>query len=952
MSHAAQPRQAVSLLSVFFQLRLSASSMPADLRQSRVAQARASGRQTMVNHIGGGRGGTGGDGHGNGSGGSGGHGMGPSLSFDISVGHFTMHNNVHDNENSNRQNAVGRDALHDSRSVPFIHQNIHHYGNRGIDILHHTVALDAIHDSAESFPQPRCHPDTRTKMLRDLRRWALREMDPELDTDSESDVQSDFKSDVNSEAYVPSDFESDLHSDADVQSNSESDLHSDADVQSNSESDVMDSESNMQSDCDGPADSYTNILWLYGPAGSGKSAIMQTLASQLRNARRFGGSFFFKRGHATRGNAKTLFATIAYQLALAVPWLHTSISQIVENDPSVVVRSIAVQAKTLISDPCRFHAHENYDPVIILIDGLDECEGHEVQEEILRAIQHSSKHPIPLRFIVASRPEVHICEVFDSAVYGGSYRSFNVEQSFKDVCKYLCDEFSRIHREHRTMVNIPLPWPSPDVVWRLVQKSSGHFIYAATIIRFIDDKNYRPTERLAVVQNRHSAGSGSAFDALDQLYMAVLCSAPRQSELIPIMCAIAHFQLAAGDIDQLFGLAEGETRLLLRGLHSVLNVPQDDKDKIVSHHASFLDFLDNPDRSGNFCVGTLTHQISLARSLLHHYGAPLQRRRLCLLPHLIDFIASLPPSDAVAELLPLIGSINPDRIFDPKQYKSEHAHFRAIILWLKNIPSAPADVIQLWEDYEFMLSIDIAYRTRHAPPVEHIISPNPELFSILLWLWFLCRRLWELPTTLDLTWTDLRTTLCSLRPRFVGDEHAVPIHQPQRASPWTARDLALQLIHRMVKNHIDTNGGVNSSASRDAVLLYNEYHSFICNLEDAYASSQYRHGRDISYLVRLSPPCPILYRELWSIPPSEIWSSWPSGNTLIHHVSKWLMSFPDLVMDPITFWQRAAPNHDYCCISRLSPSMEVEEIFLRERVRSYNDMIAKSHLPDSFKFIL
>ncbi|KAJ7936385.1 hypothetical protein B0H13DRAFT_2448053 [Mycena leptocephala] len=44
------------------------------------------------------RGGPGGGGHGTGTGGAGGRGMGPALNFDISVGQFTMHNNVHVDE--------------------------------------------------------------------------------------------------------------------------------------------------------------------------------------------------------------------------------------------------------------------------------------------------------------------------------------------------------------------------------------------------------------------------------------------------------------------------------------------------------------------------------------------------------------------------------------------------------------------------------------------------------------------------------------------------------------------------------------------------------------------------------------------------------------------------------------------------------------------------------------
>ncbi|KAJ6479139.1 hypothetical protein C8R45DRAFT_906354 [Mycena sanguinolenta] len=413
-----------------------------------------------------------------------------------------------------------------------------------------------MYDSAESFPQPKCHPETRTKLLDDLREWAL---------DSTT----------------------------------------------------------------GPA-----ITWVYGPAGAGKSAIMQTLAQQLQDAGRLGACFFFKRGHAARGNGQTLFSTIAYQLAVNVPWLRAPISQAVENDPSLVARSFKTQMQQLISEPCWPYGISN--PLAIIIDGLDECEGHTIQANILRVLRNScSDYTIPFCFFVASRPEPQIREVFESPFYSSHYRSINVEQSFHDVRKYLSDEFARIHREHDTMARVPSPWPSENVLKKLVRNSSGHFIYASTIIKFVDDKNYRPTQQLAVVQDANGAGSKSAFDPLDQLYMTILSSAPRQSELIPILCAMANFRVHPEGIDQLFGFAEGESRLLLRGLHSLLDVPSasdddeyslDDKQSISSHHASFGDFLRNPARSGEFCVGTLNRRISLARSLLQFCVGPFQHK--------------------------------------------------------------------------------------------------------------------------------------------------------------------------------------------------------------------------------------------------------------------------------------------------------------------------------------
>ncbi|KAF8144624.1 hypothetical protein K438DRAFT_577332 [Mycena galopus ATCC 62051] len=352
-------------------------------------------------------------------------------------------------------------------------------------------------------------------------------------------------------------------------------------------------------------DPESTILWLHGPAGAGKSAIMQTPARELQNVGRLGSSFFFKRGHATRGNGKTLFATIAYRLALGVSWLKAPISNTVENDPSIIARSIEIQLQKLISEPCHLHnVGGTWDPITVVIDGLDECEGQDVQEEILRAVRNcTAKYNLPLRFIIASRLEPHICDIFQSPFYEGCYMSFNVVKSFDDVRKYLRDEFERIHREHRhTMANIPLPWPSPNILEQLVGESSGHFIYASTIIKFVNDKNYRPTECLAIVQQQDIVQSCSAFDPIDQLYMTILCSAPRQAQLIPILCVITNFSLAPDIIDELCGLAPGDTRLLLRGLHSVLEVPEDEGRvrRITTHHASFLDFLKNERRSQQF----------------------------------------------------------------------------------------------------------------------------------------------------------------------------------------------------------------------------------------------------------------------------------------------------------------------------------------------------------------
>ncbi|KAJ6540702.1 hypothetical protein B0H19DRAFT_959754, partial [Mycena capillaripes] len=272
-----------------------------------------------------------------------------------------------------------------------------------MNILHNVAALGALHDSAESFPQPRCHAKTRTQMIDGLYEWAL----------------------GNSSAHP--------------------------------------------------------IRWLYGPAGAGKSAIMQTL---YRQGRRLGGSFFFKRGHPTCGNAKVLFATLAYQLALHDPALKRAITSSVKDNPSALGRDMEVQLAKLIVDPSV--SLKKNAPLILLIDGLDECDSEQAQRKILSLVGNTARqHPSTFRFLIASRPEAHIRKCWNEDCFYGTLYSINIEQSFEDIRTYLRDEFDRIHQGHpETMENIPKPWPSTAILESLVDKSSGYFIYASTIIKF------------------------------------------------------------------------------------------------------------------------------------------------------------------------------------------------------------------------------------------------------------------------------------------------------------------------------------------------------------------------------------------------------------------------------------------------------------------------------------
>ncbi|KAJ7248303.1 hypothetical protein C8J57DRAFT_1672739 [Mycena rebaudengoi] len=387
----------------------------------------------------------------------------------------------------------------------------------GLHVLYQNVSLEAMHDSADNDAQPKCHPETRTKLLKKLYSWC---------------IASEWSEGL-------------------------------------------------------------PVLWLHGPTGVGKSAIMRTLAERLAKCGQLGGSFFFKRGHPTCGKAQKLFTTLAYQLTDNFPQLKPRISKIVADSPSLVSKSLMVQLQKLVTEPCR--QLDTSRPITVIIDGLDECNDAGVQQEVLRCIGNSIREQdsFPLQFLIASWPEPHIREILRAFFFEGLHHMSNVEQSQEDVRKYLCDEFSRIHREHkRTMAGVLSPWPSPEVIKYLVDKSSGYFIYAATVIKFVDDRNFRPAEQLEALQG--ASHLESSLSALDQLYTQILSTVPACHRLLPILRPLEffEFQLHAGGIEQLLELKPGDVQLILRGLHSVLCIPEpeDDNDRedwISVHHASF-----------------------------------------------------------------------------------------------------------------------------------------------------------------------------------------------------------------------------------------------------------------------------------------------------------------------------------------------------------------------------
>ncbi|KAJ7678019.1 hypothetical protein DFH06DRAFT_564698 [Mycena polygramma] len=458
------------------------------------------------------------------------------------------------------------------------------------------------------------------------------------------------------------------------------------------------------------SDSGSSILWLHGPAGAGKSAIAQSFCEMLEAEGRLGASFFFKRGDAARGSGNKLFPTLAYQLARSRPDLKQAISAIVEDDPSIVDKDLSTQVLKLIIDPCGRRVRTRN--LVIVIDGLDECEGEHIQRQILCSLGTVVREePLPFRILVASRIEPHIQETFQGPL-NDLHRPLNINQSFEEVQTYLVDEFRRIHREHwETMDAVDEPWPSSNVIEKLADTSSGYFVFTSMVIRFIDDRDFRPTERLDVIMGIRKADSKSPFAALDQLYIQILSAVPdsNHAQLLEVLAVIAaKFNLSSRHVEQLLGLNPGDVRLILRHLHPVLDVPQSTGERMTVHHASFLDFLEDSARAGVFHIGE-SQRTNLARHILKALSLEIDSSTDHVAWQLdqveFEYVMSIQPTpDLVSRLRPL----NTDFLVFP----NVHHVIRKVLSWLRRCQPLPDDMIQLWEDYQAIVTSGVRSPSR------------------------------------------------------------------------------------------------------------------------------------------------------------------------------------------------------------------------------------------------
>ncbi|KAF5322521.1 hypothetical protein D9619_000182 [Psilocybe cf. subviscida] len=353
--------------------------------------------------------------------------------------------------------------------------------DEGIRLLLPRVVTGAMHNSAERFDAPACHPDTRTAIQEDILQWA-----DEL-------------------VY----------------------------------------------------DRFEIVTWLCGPAGAGKSAIAQTIAQKLHARGQLTASFFFSRasGGERRSEETNIVATLTYQLFQSVPATKSHISATIRENPLLFDLALQDQVNALLVVPLTAVDKGPSGvkmPRIIVIDGLDECRKEKnAQRRVVDALiwglsripHHSHK------LFITSRREHNIVSIFKN-YEEKLVRRMELNDSWNpqdDIRTFLNAGFVDIRRSHFYFQSHPMDdtWPCSKTIDTLVNRSSGQFIYASVILKYIkSEENYSPVARLETILqlNNNEDRPHAELDALYEYIFSQIQDVKRVLTIIYpwIKCAPKH----------------------------------------------------------------------------------------------------------------------------------------------------------------------------------------------------------------------------------------------------------------------------------------------------------------------------------------------------------------------------------------------------------------------------
>ncbi|KAG2131361.1 hypothetical protein DEU56DRAFT_757609 [Suillus clintonianus] len=355
----------------------------------------------------------------------------------------------------------------------------------------------------------------------------------------------------------------------------------------------------------------SQLFWLHGTAGVGKSAVAFTVAERMKslkveerspNEKRLGGTFFFSREHTKRRTTGYFFSTLAYQLARNFPSIREEVNCALRENPALLHRNMSLrdQMEALFLRPLRrllFRLRE-CPPLVFVIDALDECTSETLDAkkqkkkqkktfdkstaeselaDLISLLGQALREPdLPvIHILLTSRSEDHIRKAIQREEMEGVATIISLDGADvdNDIHIFLQHCFRDLESRHPDF-----PQPSGYQLTQLARRAGRRFIVASTMVKFIDERarGKDPRDRLQLMLELTSnllLGT-EVYELYDRILFT--CADPKRAYLhLSVVAALAD-PLPILQISKLLGPDEGsDVETTLVQLRSIVDIPTD-----------------------------------------------------------------------------------------------------------------------------------------------------------------------------------------------------------------------------------------------------------------------------------------------------------------------------------------------------------------------------------------
>ncbi|CAG8640812.1 16259_t:CDS:2, partial [Acaulospora colombiana] len=319
----------------------------------------------------------------------------------------------------------------------------------------------------------------------------------------------------------------------------------------------------------------SQILWLSGVAGVGKSTVARELVDKWKLDGHLAGCFFFSRDTEETRVSRLFFTTVAQQ----------GLSRLDSQAQTVVadgIRKLFDPLSATLEEQCT-HLFVNpiktiRDPTVLVLDAMDECDP-DACEQLLRIVLSELSNIPLLKLLITSRPEVHIQRQLELHKVQEISLRLNDGSNTQDVETYM--------RSRLQKVNFP-----EDQVLKLVERAGGLFIWAKTVCDLI--RNLRGDRDTFI--NRVLAQNLRQIDPIYRIALEQAIGRNDEEENVQAYMAVlklitaAYEPLSPNTINRLLGIPNSMD--IINDLRSVLEC-RGPEEVVRFLHPTFRDFLCN-----------------------------------------------------------------------------------------------------------------------------------------------------------------------------------------------------------------------------------------------------------------------------------------------------------------------------------------------------------------------